>query len=63
MTNDELLIEDNIFSFRGKKYKWQSLFLVPSITMKCIDDGELFSFGFDAPIRDEFQMLEDAKCQ
>ena len=51
---DKIYDENSVFEFRGKRYKWKSAFMVPSIEMECIDDGSTFAFGINAPIRDEF---------
>lgn len=57
METKYLIDPANIFSFRGKKYTFHSACLGPSITMKCLDDDNVFSFGATAPIKDEFMLI------
>ncbi len=59
MTNEELVDENNVFLFRGEKYRWHSCCFEPSVTMECVEDGDIFSFGVSAPIRDEFVLLNN----
>jgi len=55
-TFKELTNANNKFMFRGKIYKFSSYIPVPSIHMVS-EDGEIFSFGENAPIADEFILL------
>jgi len=61
MTNKELTDGNNIFLFRGKKYRCHSFCFEPSITMECVEDGKQFNFGTSAPIRNEFVVVDLAK--
>ena len=55
-TIEELLTKSNVFSFRGKRYKFLSYCPVPSIEM-VNEDGEIFSFGITGQIVNEFILL------
>jgi len=52
-TIDELVKSGNYFLFRGKKYKFCSFIPEPTIEM-INEDGEIFSFGINGEIKDEF---------
>lgn len=59
-TTKELTCIENRFMFRGKIYKFYSYIPIPSIFMVS-EDGEMFSFGIDAPIAEEFILLSKQK--
>ena len=61
-TIKELLTNENCFAFRGKKYKFLSY--IPSPTIEMIsEDGEIFSFGINGRIKDEFILIPNAVLQ
>lgn len=55
-TFKELTNAENKFRFRGKIYKFRSFCPIPSIEM-ITDDGEIFSFGRDTSISEEFELI------
>jgi hypothetical protein len=55
-TTKELLTSGNRFEFREKIYKFLSYCPSPSIEMTS-EDGEIFSFGINGQIADEFILL------
>jgi len=57
-TVEELLKSGNAFGFRGKKYKLLSFIPSPTIEMEA-EDGEVFSFGINGRIKDDFLLLKD----
>ena len=56
-TSEELIFSGKKFKFRGKIYKYEGYIPVPSIHM-ISEDGERFSFGRDAPIAKEFELID-----
>ena len=58
MEISDIVEPKNIFLFRGKKYRFKSCCMEPSVTMECISDGSIFSFGVSASILDEFVAIQ-----
>jgi len=62
MKNEDLVNPDNIFKFRGNKYRMLSYCPTATIEMINIETGDKFSFGINAPIREEFKLMGKLIC-
>ena len=48
---------DRVFIRNGKRYQFYSQFFEPSITLKCLDDESMFSFGVSSSIKEDFYFM------
>ena len=51
---------DNVFMWNNKKYRFQSYFVNPSITIRCVDDDSILSFDIKSELKDELVLCSES---